>query len=94
MHKNQYIASFFNMASLNINNHMKFSLDFIHRNTVVFLRCLAHSRTRDRFKVSTLVCATEQAFVSNKDYTQKSEVQQRPPSHTSKKNQCGAPVIS
>ena len=28
------------MASLNINNHIKSSLEFVHRGTVVFLRYL------------------------------------------------------
>ena len=37
-HKNQSITSFFNMSSLNINNHTKSSLEFVHSGTVVFLR--------------------------------------------------------
>ena len=38
MHKNQSIILFFSMAALNINNHIKFSLEFVHRGTIVFLR--------------------------------------------------------
>ena len=38
IHKNQSTTSFFNMASHNINNNIKSSLEFVHRGTVVFLR--------------------------------------------------------
>ena len=31
---NQFITSFFNMASLNVNNHIKSSLEVVHRGTV------------------------------------------------------------
>ena len=66
------------MASININKHIKSSLEFVHRGTVVFLRYFGPFSNQRLFKASTLVCATEQAFVSNKDHTEKSEVQQRP----------------
>ena len=60
------------MASLNINNHIKSSLQFVHCGTVVLLRYFGSFSNQRSFQASTLVCATEQAFVSNKENTQKS----------------------
>ena len=50
MHKNQSIISFLNMASLNINNHIKSSLEFVHRGTVVFLRYFGPLSNEKPFK--------------------------------------------
>ena len=57
IHKNQSITSFFNVASLNINNHIKFSLNFVHRGTVVFLRDFGPFSNRRPFqRLHTRVC--------------------------------------
>ena len=59
------------MASLNINNHVKSSLEFVHRATVVYLRYFGSFLNQRQFKVSTLVCVTEHKLLSFKEEFQK-----------------------
>ena len=57
IHKNQFIASFFNMTSLNIYNHIKSSLEFVLRGTAVFLRYFGSFSNQRQFQnLHTRVC--------------------------------------
>ena len=57
IHNNQSITSFFNMGFLNINNHIKSSLEFVHSGTVVFLRYFGpFSNQRPFQSLHTRVC--------------------------------------
>ena len=66
------------MASFNTNNHIMSSLEFVHRGTIVFLRCFGPFSNKKPFeRLHNRVFPSEQAFVSNKDHTQTSEFQRR-----------------
>ena len=60
------------MASLNINNHIKSSLEFVHPGTEVLLRYSDPFPNQKPFQSLLTLYATELAFVSKKDHAQKS----------------------
>ena len=82
------------MASLNINNHAKSSLEFVHRGTVVFLRYFGpFSNQRPFQNLHTWVCNRTSLCLQQRPQTEFRSPTKTTFSHV-KKIRSGAPVIS